>query len=62
MDMAPGSASVATARASCSTARLSTWGKDVVKGTETPDGAQPRILANLSIPSPPSPILFTLAS
>lgn len=56
-DMTPGCASVVTARASLGRVQLSTWGRDVVKGTQTPDGAQPRILANHGIPS--SSPLFT---
>lgn len=57
-DMAPRSASVVTARASLGRAWHSTWGRDVVKGTQTPDGAKPRILASHGIPS--SPPLYLL--
>ena len=56
--MAPGSALVVTARASLGRAWCGTQGRDVVKGTQTPDGAHPRIRASHSIPS--SPILYLL--
>lgn len=43
-----------------SRARLSTRGRDVVKGTQTPDGARPRMPANLAFLHLPPPFYLLL--